>query len=221
MRTLLVMVVSVVCSLAAMLADAAEPPRFEAEPSVRLVQAWSVGTAALGLDRTRRLLLDGQRAGALPWVRLRGRFQDADKKEYDEVALLDGRRRESTWTAELWLEWELADAVAGPARFRSEKEARSQVELRQAIAHEATVAYFDRQRLVTEEALDVVEEPDLASLVRAEERRLRIAELDGLLDALTGRRWGRALERLEEVELPPVGPVGPTPEPASQEVAEW
>ncbi len=196
-------------------------PRFEAEPSVRAVQAWCIGTAALGPERTRRLLLDGQRAGGLPWVRLRGRFQDADKKDYDEVALMDGRRKEATWTAELWLEWDLADAVAGPARFRAAKEARSQVELRQAIAHEATVAYFDRRRLLTEQALDVVEHEDLTSLARREERSLRIDELDGLLDALTDRRWGRALDQLEEVELPPAGPVGPAPSEPSSEVAEW
>jgi hypothetical protein len=196
-------------------------PRFEAEPSVRAVQAWCIGTAALGPERTRRLLLDGQRAGGLPWIRLRGRFQDADKKDYDEVALMDGRRKEATWTAELWLEWDLADAVAGPARFRAAKEARSQVELRQAIAHEATVAYFDRRRLLTEEALDVVEHEDLTSLARRQERRLRIEELDGLLDALTSRRWGRALAQLEEVELPPVGPVGPAANEPSRGLAEW
>lgn len=241
MRGFLALAVTLGCLLAGGVCDAGEPPpppsppaheraaaaldvlrpRFDAEPSVRAVQSWSVGTAALGLERTRRLLRDGERAGGLPWVRLRGRFQDADKKDYDEVALLDGRRKEATWTAELWLEWDLADAVAGPARFRAEKEARSQVELRQAIAHEVTVAFFDRRRLLTEQALDVVAEPDLTSLARGEERRLRIQELDGLLDALTGRRWSRALERLEEVELPPAGPVLPIVEPSEAELAEW
>ncbi len=196
-------------------------PRFEAEPSVQAVQAWSIGAASLEAQQTARLLLDGRRAGSLPWVRLRGRFQDADKKDYDEVALMDGRRRESTWSAELWLDWDLADAVAGPARFRAEKEARSQIELRQAIAHEVTVAFFDRRRLLTEQALDIVEEQDLASLARREERSLRVQELDGLLDALTGRRWSRALERLEGVELPPAGPVLPVGEASQRGLAEW
>lgn len=191
----------------------------ESEPDVRLVQSWAVGTAGMDPARTRRLLLDGQRAGGLPWVRLRGRFQDEDKKEFDEVALLSDREREATWTLELWLEWDLADAVAGPARFRAAREARSQIELRQAIAHEVNVAYFDRHRLLTEDALDAVDVGDLASLARSEERRLRIAELDGLLDALTGGRWSRALRALEEPELPPHGPVLPVAEP--EEVAEW
>ena len=194
--------------------------RVATEPPVGLVQRWAVSAARMDPRRTAQLLLDGQRAGGLPYVRMRGRFQDEDKKEFDEVALLSERNREATWTVELWLEWDLADAVAGPARFRAAKEARSQVELRQAIAHGANVAYFDRRRLLSEAALDLAVDPTLQALARAEERRLRIAELDGLLDALTGGRWSRALHDLVEPELPPAGPVLPSAAP-EEEVAGW
>jgi len=188
------------------------------EPPVADVQRWAIGAAALQPEHTRRLLLDGARAGGLPWVRLRGRFQDQDRKEFDEVALLSERNRQATWALELWVEWDLGDAVAGPERFKAAREARSQVELRQALAHEVTVAYFDRRRLLTEQSLDPPVDTELASLARDAERRLRVQELDGLLDALTGGRWARALRSLQDLDLPGADPV--TPE-GGEEVAEW
>ena len=174
------------------------------EPTAREVQRWAVRSGGLrGVD-ARRLVRDARAAGALPWVRLRGRFEDDGRVERDEVGLVKESQRDTGWTAELWLEWDLAEAVAGSARFRAAKEVRDQLELNAAIVHQVTLAYHDRQRLLLEDALDTDPKRDPSVLARRAVRTVRIRELDATLDAMTDGRWTRALSLLPGSEPPPL-----------------
>jgi len=196
--------------------EAAEA-RLDLEPSSLDVQRWAVRGSGTHPDVARRLLRDARGAGALPWVRLRGRFEDDGTIERDEVGLVAESKKDTKWTAELWLEWDLADAVGGAGTVRATREAREQLELRQAIVHQATLAYHDRQRLLLEEALDVdgVAPPSVESLARRASRTVRIRELDATLDALTGGRWKRALARISDLPEEALGPA-PSPEVAGR-----
>ena len=183
--------------------------RLEREPSARDVQRWTEQALRIDPGEARRLLRDSEAAGALPWIRLRGRFEDDDRIDRDEASIIKETQQDTGWTAELWIEWDLADAVAGPARFKAVKESREQLELRQAVLQQVTQAYHDRQRLLLEDALDVL--GDDAALARSVGRRIQVRELDATLDAMTDGRWGEALRALDE-EAPryrPRPPVGP------------
>lgn len=196
--------------------------RLAREPGSLEVQRWAVRGSGTHPDIARRLLREARGAGALPWVRLRGRFEDDGSIERDEVGLVAERKKDTKWTAELWLEWDLADAVGGAGTVRATREAREQLELRQAIVHQATLAFHDRQRLLLEEALDVDRRdaaPTVESLARRAARTVRIRELDATLDALTGGRWKRALARLSEDARDEAAP-GETASPPGRSVAE-
>lgn len=197
--------------------------RLDREPSARDVQRWTERALRIDPGQARRLLRDSEAAGALPWIRLRGRFEDDDRIDRDEASIIKETQQDTRWTAELWIEWDLADAVAGPARFKAVKESREQLELRQAVLQQVTQAYHDRQRLLLEDALDVL--GDDAALARSVGRRVRIRELDATLDAMTDGRWGEALRALEDDApryrpRPPVGPPRETPGDASRVVVD-
>ncbi len=175
---------------------AAAEERLAGEPSVREVQRWAEHGGSLALGEARALLRDARRAGALPWMRLRGRFEDTGRLDRDAVGIVESKRDDTRWTAELWLEWDLAEAAAGSTRLKAIKEVSDQLEVRQAVIHQVTLAYHDRQRLVLEDALDELLGPeDVAGLARRVVRQVRIRELDATLDALTGGRWSRSLAK--------------------------
>jgi hypothetical protein len=158
-------------------------------PAVEQVQAWAVGEAMVSPARAARLLRDARTRGALPLIRLRGRYEDGSNRKWDDLDLLDSRNRDMDYTVDLWLEWDLAELAASTDTYRAAREARALTELRQAVQTQVTIAYFDRKRLLAEGYLaPLQEEPE-----RAIVRRLRVEELDATLDALTGGRWTATL----------------------------
>lgn len=171
---------------------------FADEPAVDVVQRWATREAMLEPERAASLVRDARARGALPLIRLRGRYKDSSGQNWDELNLLDGRDKDSDYTLDLWLEWDLADLASGPDLLRSVREGRELTELRQAIVHQVTITYFDRRRLLAEGVLAAADEP----IVQALRRRLRVEELNATLDGLTGGRWSRSLP-------PPTEPAGP------------
>jgi hypothetical protein len=171
--------------------------RFAAEPEATDVHRWAVSAGRLQPERAEALLKDARARGALPLVRVRGRYDDRSNRKWTDPTLLPTRDHDSDFTMDLWLEWDLAELAAGPDLARAVREGRANAELRQAILAETTLVYFDRRRVLTEAALDVCAEP----AARAE-RRLRRQELDATLDALTGGRWNQALAAAPQTHDP-------------------
>ena len=173
--------------------------RFESEPDVGAVQTWAVALARAEPSRASQLLQDARARGALPLLRLRGRYEDQSGTKWDELNLIDSRDRDSEYTLDLWLEWDLAELASGPDALRAVREGRALAALRQGVINQVNIAFFDRRRLLAEEVLS---EPDEA-LSTSVLRRLRIEELIATLDGLTGGRWSSAQA---EALVPPPSP---------------
>jgi hypothetical protein len=168
----------------------------EQSPSIERVQRWAIAEARVSPERASRLVRRARARGALPLVRVRGRYEDQTRKQWDELDLIDRRDRDMDYTLDLWLEWDLAELASGPDVLRAVREGRALAELRQGVITQVTIAYFDRRRLLAEGLLsDPAEPPERAIL-----RRLRIQELDATIDGLTGGRWSDALERARSAE---------------------
>jgi hypothetical protein len=145
------------------------------------------------------LLRDARARGALPLIRLRGRYEDQSGMKWDELNLMDSRDRDSEYTLDLWLEWDLAELASGPDALRAVREGRALAALRQGVINQVNIAFFDRRRLLAERLLADPSEPLSQSVLR----RLRIEELIATLDGLTGGRWTSAMA---EAGAPPLFP---------------
>lgn len=166
-------------------------------PSVAQVQTWTLESAGLRDVGRGVLVRQARLRGALPLVRLRGTYDRGARRSFDTLDLQDDRVEDADYRLGLWLEWDLAELAAGPALAQAQREQRAQVELRQALLAQASMAYFDRRRLLAEAALQISESVGLAT-----ERQLRVDELDATLDALTGGRWSRALSQRGSLGAP-------------------
>jgi hypothetical protein len=82
------------------------------------------------------------------------------------------------------LSWDLAGVVFADAELRSAGDADAAAKVASDAVERATRLYFERQRLL----LALAAAPPAAAKERAE-RELEIAELGGILDALTGGLW--------------------------------
>lgn len=173
--------------------------RVALEPDVLTVQSWAVMQARAQPERAGQLLRDARARGALPMLRLRGRFEDESGTKWDELDLIDSRDRDSQYTLDLWLEWDLAELASSTYTLRSVREGRELVELRQGVINQVNIAYFDRQRLLAEGVLRAGDSAPRESVLR----RLRIEELIATLDGLTGGRYSAALAALP---APPPSP---------------
>ena len=168
---------------------------FEDEPPVAQVQSWAVERAGAAPERALVLLRDARARGALPLIRLRGRYEDKSGTKWDELNLMDSRDRDSEYTLDLWLEWDLSELASNSEALRAVREGRALAELRQAVVHQVTIAFFDRRRLLAEQLLARSAEPIEQTVLR----RLRVQELTATLDGLTGGRWSEALAEAASV----------------------
>lgn len=171
-------------------------------PSIQEVQSWAVGQAMVAPRRAERLLRDARARGALPLVRIRGRYKDSSGRKWDDLDLLDSRDRDLDYTVDVWVEWDLAELAASTDTYRATREARAITELRQGVLTQVAIAFFDRRRLLAEGRMA----PSDEAVDRAVVRRLRVQELDATLDALTGGRWTAALRRVRPARASPLRP---------------
>jgi hypothetical protein len=185
---------------------------FQEEPSAQLVQVWAVQLARAEPSRAASLLRDARSRGGLPLIRLRGRYEDGNETKWDELDLIDSRDRDSKYSLDLWLEWDLAELASGPDALRAVREGRALAALRQGVINQVNIAYFDRRRLLAEAALARDDESRAQSVLR----RLRIEELIATLDGLTGGLWTSA----QSEALAPVPPPQSCDEVASEQCNE-
>jgi len=172
---------------------------FAREPSIAAVQTWAVERARAEPERAADLLRAARARGALPMVRLRGRYEDQNGTKWDELNLVDGRDRDSEYTVDLWFEWDLAELASGPDALRAVREGRALAALRQGVINQVNIAFFDRRRLLAERVLADLEEPRSQSVLRG----LRIDELIATLDGLTGGRWTAAQAKASFLPVSP------------------
>ena len=128
--------------------------RFEEEPVVSDVHRWVVAAARLQPERSEGLLQDARARGALPLLRVRGRYDDRTNRKWTDPEVTPARDHDADLTLDLWLEWDLAELAMGPDLARAVREGRAATELRQAVLAETTLVYFDRRRVLSEAALD-------------------------------------------------------------------
>ena len=185
---------------------------FQEEPSAQRVQVWAVQLARAEPSRAASLLQDARSRGALPLIRLRGRYEDGNETTWDELDLIDSRDRDSKYSLDLWLEWDLAELASGPDALRAVREGRALAALRQGVINQVNIAYFDRRRLLAEAALARDDESRAQSVLR----RLRIEELIATLDGLTGGLWTSA----QSEALAPAPPPQSCDEVASEQCNE-
>ncbi len=179
------------------------------EPSVDQVLRWTmdeVGAEAGALDD---LVERSRRRGALPVVRLRGRYADGSNRDWDGVDVVKARGHDSDTTVELSLEWDLAELAGNSQEFQAMRDRRDLYALRQSLAARATATWFDRRRVLLDDLR--FGDNDLAAAL---ERRLRVQELDATLDALTGGRWSRGLKAARALAPSPLPPLAIAPETA-------
>lgn len=160
--------------------------RFDHEPTVAEVLSEALAHHDEGIADPSRAVRRARRSALLPEMRVRarrGRARDADETQTgtnlstDDDAVLEGT-----------LVFNLPRAVYSGDEAAWSREGRAQAAARVQLVRLVVGLYFERRRLQMERALGA---QDVASMVR-------IAELEALLDGLTGGRFGELLRASRE-----------------------
>lgn len=162
------------------------------EPSVSdVLRMARLAAASLGPERLRALARRARLAGLMPVVRLsaeRGFDQDLTSAtttaaESTKAAIRDDLSVGATLT------FELDRLVFAPEEVRLLSVERWLVSDRRKLLHEVVRLYFQRKRLLREQAAARVADPELVDSLR---------EVEALLDALTAGAFSAALSRGRE-----------------------
>ncbi|MBK7152088.1 MAG: hypothetical protein IPL19_23810 [Sandaracinaceae bacterium] len=163
---------------------------FDHEPTVAEVLREALTLHDAGSTDPSRAARRARRSALLPELRVRarrGRERDASETQTgtnlstDDDAVLEGT-----------LVFQLPRAVYSGDEAAWSREARAQAAARVQVVRLVVGLYFERRRLQLEQALGDV---SVSSVVR-------IAELEALLDGLTGGRFGELLRASREPESP-------------------
>ncbi len=154
-------------------------------PSLGEVQRAAVARAQVDPPRARRWLRDARRSAALPdldatWEHRMGQSWRRDREVGSPDGLVDDHDAADLWR--LKLSWRLDRAWFNPDELRAARAAADLERLRRELLVEVTHLYFERERA----ARDWAAAPDAAT--RAESA-LVLAEIEGLLHAMTGLSW--------------------------------
>lgn len=164
--------------------------RFDHEPTVAEVLREALALHDAGSTDPTRAARRARRSALLPELRLRarrGRERDASETQTgtnlstDDDAVLEGT-----------LVFQLPRAVYSGDEAAWSREARAQVAARVQVVRLVVALYFERRRLQLEQALGEV----------SVESVVRIAELEALLDGLTGGRFGELLRASQAPDAP-------------------
>jgi hypothetical protein len=167
---------------------------FADEPTVAEVQRAAVRRAEAEPTLVRSWVRRVRRAGWLPEVQgalaidgQRNRSTDSEAGTPDRL----GQTRSRKLGYDIKLSWDLGRLIFDPNELKVSREAQRVSELRDQIVAHVTRLYFERRRL---QLLSRLRSP--GTVRAALERRLRIAELTAILEALTGDSFARARRRL-------------------------
>lgn len=160
-------------------------------PSIGEVQAMAIEYAEVSPDK-----INSWRAGArwkaiLPRVSV-GFSESVDDnveiyKSASKVYTVTGpREKGNDWDVDL--SWDLSDLIWNESQTSIDVRSKLMVQLRDDVLQEVTRLYFERKRLITEFEDSVVEPQDQRG------KQLRIEEVTGYIDALTGGGFTEAIE---------------------------
>lgn len=164
--------------------------RFDHEPTVAEVLREALRHHDEGVADPVRAVRRARRSALLPEMRVRarrGRARDADATQTgtnlstDDDAVLEGT-----------LVFDLPRAVYSGDEAAWSREGRAQAAARVQLVRLVVGLYFERRRLQLEQALGAQDV----------ERLVRVAELEALLDGLTGGRFGELLRASREPAQP-------------------
>lgn len=164
--------------------------RFDHEPTVAEVLREALALHDAGSTDPTRAARRARRSALLPELRVRarrGRERDASETQTgtnlstDDDAVLEGT-----------LVFQLPRAVYSGDEAAWSREARAQAAARVQVVRLVVGLYFERRRLQLERALGDV----------SVEAVVRIAEIEALLDGLTGGRFGELLRASQQPEAP-------------------
>lgn len=164
--------------------------RFDHEPTVAEVLREALRHHDEGVADPARAVRRARRSALLPEMRVRarrGRARDADATQTgtnlstDDDAVLEGT-----------LVFNLPRAVYSGDEAAWSREGRAQAAARVQLVRLVVGLYFERRRLQMEQALGAQDV----------ERLVRVAELEALLDGLTGGRFGELLRASREPAQP-------------------
>ena len=169
---------------------------FDAEPSVREVQAIAETYSYTNREQVESWLSASERAARLPELQFRYYYYDRLNKGYEygldaageALANLDDADTDSDHVYQVTLKWRLDELIMSSERIRVISESQDVVKLRDKVLRQVTQTYFDRRRL----QVDLLLSPP-ADLRAQVEDEIRLMELTAELDALTGGGFSRAL----------------------------
>jgi hypothetical protein len=167
------------------------------EPSILEVHQMAIEYAEVSPDKIRRWRQAARWKAIMPRlsVGLSESFNDNIEmyKNATTYYVVNGpRERDNDWSVDL--SWDLSDLVWNDAQTSIDVRSKLMVQLRDDILEEVTRLYFERKRLIEEMAKlekDLGEEAAVKQL----EKRMRIEELTGYIDAYTGGEFSRALSK--------------------------
>ncbi|NQT46144.1 MAG: hypothetical protein HQ593_01530 [Candidatus Omnitrophica bacterium] len=166
---------------------------FEQEPSIKAVQEAAVSYAEVHPDKITRWRRAAAVRGILPRVSFGYDFdQDETYEIYTSSATnysITGPEKNSKgW--DISLTWELSDLIWNSSHTTIDVRSKLMVQLRWRILREVTGLYYERRRLQTDLLLAPPESIDARV-----QKELRIQELTGQIDALTGGYLSRYTQR--------------------------
>ena len=163
----------------------------ELAPSVREVQRMAIEYAEVSPEKIAGWRQAARWKAILPRVSVDFSESVDDKieiyKSASTVYTVTGpRERGNDWGVDL--SWDLSDLIWNDAQTSIDTRSKLMVQLRDDILEEVTRLYFERKRLIKELENGSGEEE------KSRDKALRIEELTGYIDALTGGRFTEALE---------------------------
>jgi hypothetical protein len=167
--------------------------RLPRDPDIGAVQRAAARRAELDPRATRRWIHRARAAAVLPTVTLESETQTGLAWGLDqEAGTADALQRdlEGGRGFRVRAGWELDRLVFNLDELRAARAVLDFVDWRERVLVQVTQLYFERRRLMLEALL----EPH-ADIARAIARQVRVAELEALLEGLTGLRFSPARPR--------------------------
>lgn len=165
----------------------------QGEPTIREVQEMAIEYAEVSPEKIRRWRRAASVRAILPRLSVdyNESFDDnieIYKNSTTSYAVRGPRERGNDWGVDLT--WDLSELIWSDAQTAIDVRSKLMVQLRDDILEDVTRLYFERKRLI----LELEKRKNELEMKKISEKSIRIEELTGYIDALTGGRFSDSLE---------------------------